>query len=116
MSSPSSSSPASSAMPLTPPRVELVDRQRGLAAVYRLIDRLKRTGLRLAGMQILLRAGEKHPEPLQGRDADPEHRYCFAQYASHLEHVGLVVIQRAETKKGSVSITLTPKALRILGL
>jgi DNA-binding transcriptional MerR regulator len=103
-------------MPITPPRLELADRQRGLAAVYRLIDRLKRSGLRLAGIQILLRAGEKHPEPMQGRDLDPEHRPHFAHYSEALEHRGLVVIHRTEIKKRAFSVTLTPKALRILGL
>lgn len=116
MPSPSSSSPESSDTPLTTSRVALIDRQRGLAAVYRLIDRLKRSGLRLASIQILLRAGEKHPEPVQGRDLDPEHRYCFAQHAAHLEHVGMAVLHPADTNKRAVSITLTPKAQRILGL
>ena len=103
-------------MPLTPPRLDLADRQRGLRAVERLIDRLKREGLRMAGVQIILRAGQKWPAPIGYKDIDPELRGSWTQNARHLQHCGLAIFTAGGTAGQRCGITLTPRAQRILGL
>lgn len=101
---------------MTPPRLELADRQRGLEAVSRLIDRLKREGLGLAAIQTLLRAGRQYPAPLGYKDMEPEWRHTWTRIGNRLQASGLAIFKAGLTAGQRSSITLTPCGKRLLGL
>lgn len=103
-------------LPITPPRLDLADRQRGLRAVDRLIDRLKLEGLGLVGIQAVLRMAAHFPKPVGAADLDPELRYKWNTTANRLEAAGMVTIQRDRKSRAKITATLTPRAQRILGL
>lgn len=103
-------------LPITPPRLDLADRKRGLRAVERLIDRLKREGLGLTAIQTLLRAGRQYPAPLGYKDMEPEWRHSWTKIGNRLQASGLAIFKAGLTAGQRSSITLTPRAQRILGL
>lgn len=104
-------------LPITPQRLSLADRKRGLRAVEKLMDRLKREGLGIVGIMALLRAAVHHPEAIGSTDLDPELRYNWHYTADRLKAAGMLTLQRAgANRRAKVTATLTPRAQRILGL
>lgn len=101
---------------MTPPRLELADRQRGLKAVGHLIERLKREGLGLIAIQTILRAGQQHPVPLVYKDMGAMGKHSWTRIGKRLQTSGLALFKAGLTAGQRSSITLTPRALRLLGL